>query len=113
MGAPRIALALMVLGWGPLAAFQIANFPSVDSLVLVGSLGPVWNQLIPDGGLPLLKLAQAIFMMFAALFAGVTLWGIYRRSCKNQVDVPIASWAILLSVFVAYLALNLILAFIA
>jgi hypothetical protein len=112
MGAPRIALALMVLGWGPLAAFQIANFPSVDSLVLVGNLGPVWNQLIPDSGLPLLKLAQAVFMMFAALFAGITLWGIHRRFCKNQVDVPIASWAILLSVIVAYLAFNLTLAFI-
>ena len=113
LGAPRIALALMVLGWGPLAAFQIANFPSVDSLVLVGSLGPVWSQLIPDGGLSLLKLAQAVFMMFAALFAGITLWGIHRRSSKNQVEVPIVSWAILLSVFVAYLAFNLTLAFIA
>ena len=103
----RIAFTLMVLGWGPLAAFQFANFPSVDSLVIIGSLDPVWSYLIPGKGLPLLKLVQTGILLFATLLAGVTLWGVQQRFRKDQADVSIAVWLMLLGIFVGYFAVNL------
>ena len=103
----RIALTLMVLGWGPLAAFQIANFPSVDSLVIIGSLDTVWSYLIPGKGLPLLKLVQTGTLLFATLLAGVTLWGARQRFRKDEADVSIAVWLMMLGIFVGYFAVNL------
>jgi PAS domain S-box-containing protein len=103
----RIAFTLMVLGWGPLTAFQIANFPSVDSLVIIGSLDPVWSYLIPGKGLPLLKLVQTGLLLFATLLAGVTLWGVRQRFRKDQADVSVAVWLMMLGIFVGYFAVNL------
>ena len=109
----RIALTFMVLGWGPLAAFQIANFPSVDSLVVVGSLGPVWSHLIPTGGLPLLKLTQACVLVFAALLSGIVLWGVRQRFRKDQTDMSATFWLALIGSSAAYLFVNLILVLVA
>jgi len=109
----RIALTFMVLGWGPLAAFQIANFPSVDSLVVVGSLGPVWSHLIPTGGLPLLKLTQACVLVFAALLSGIVLWGVRQRFRKDQTDMSATFWLALLGSSAAYFSVNLILVLVA
>jgi PAS domain S-box-containing protein len=103
----RIALTLMVIGWGPLTAFQVANFPSVNSLVINGNLGPVWGTLIPSGGLPVLKLVQTGILLFATLLAGITLWGVRQRLRKDKADVSIVVWLGLLGLFAGYLFVNL------
>jgi transcriptional regulator with AAA-type ATPase domain/polyferredoxin len=103
----RIALTLMVIGWGPLTAFQVANFPSVSSLVIDGDLGPVWGTLIPSGGLPLLKLVQTGILLFATLLAGITLWGVRHRLQEDHADVSNAVWLALLGLLVGYLAINM------
>jgi hypothetical protein len=103
----RVAFTLLILGWGPLAAFQIANFPSIDSLVVSGSLGPVWSYLIPSGGLPLLKLAQAGALLLAALLAATTFWGVRQRFLKDRVEIPMTAWMTLFGLFCVYLILNL------
>jgi PAS domain S-box-containing protein len=103
----RMAFALMIVGWGPLTAFQIANFPSVDSLVIVGNLGPVWSHLVPGEGLSLLKLVQTVILLFAALLSAIALWGVRQRLRKDHADVSTVAWLGLLGLFAGYLFVNL------
>ena len=107
LAGSRIAFTLLILGWGPLTAFQIANFPAVGTLVVSGSLGPVWSLLLPAGGLSLLKLAQTVALLFASLLAVITLWGVRQRFRKDQVEISAAAWLVLLGLFAGYLSCSL------
>jgi len=107
----RIAFTLMIFGWGPLTAFQIANFPAVDSLMVIGNLDPVWSHLVPDQGLSLLKLAQTGILLLAALLAGITFWGVRQRLRKDQINISIIVWLVLIGLFGGYLGANLALIF--
>ncbi len=105
----RVAFTLLVLGWGPLMAFQIANFPAVNSLTISGSLGPVWNVLLPESGLSLMKLVQFAAILFAALLAAITFFGIRQRFHKDQTPASSSAWMALIGLFVCYLTVNLFL----
>ncbi len=105
----RVAFTLLVLGWGPLMAFQIANFPAVNSLTISGLLGPIWNVLLPESGLSLMKLVQFAAILFAALLTAITFLGIRQRFHKDQTPASSSAWMALIGLFVCYLTVNMFL----
>jgi hypothetical protein len=105
----RIVFILLLLGWGPLAAFQIANFPAADSLTISGSLGPVWGVLITESGISLLTVLQSLAILFSGALAVTALWGIKRRFSSDEIVIKGLGRQLLVGLAAGYLSLNLLL----
>ncbi|HEA68413.1 MAG TPA: hypothetical protein ENI07_16565 [Desulfobacterales bacterium] len=48
----RVAFALLVLAWGPIAAFHLANSSVLTGLNLSAGIGSFWEDLFPQGADP-------------------------------------------------------------
>jgi len=93
--AVQVAFALLVLGWGPLMAYQIANIPTIASLRFGASSGSFWAQVLPAGGLSLEVLVQSLLIVFAAGLAVVALGGIVFLARRRGVGISRVGWGAL------------------
>jgi uncharacterized membrane protein len=93
--AVQVAFALLVLGWGPLMAYQIANIPTIEGLRFGASSGSFWAQVLPAGGLSLEVLVQSLSIVFAAGITVVALGGIVFLARRRGVGLSLAGWSAL------------------
>ena len=85
LSTTRLTLVLLLLAWGPFAAFQFGHIAGLDTLV-VTSLSPqnMITTLFSDHGLPLLALVQLCAIWFGALISAVTLLGLSWQDRRKQ-----------------------------
>lgn len=98
----RLALALLVLAWGPAMAFQFGHIGALASLRLDAAPGSVLATLLPQGGLPLLTLAQVLVILAAGVFAAGCLAGIRGTPRRGDEPYSRAGWRALLSICALY-----------
>ncbi len=99
----RVAFALLVLAWGPVAAFHLANSSALTGLNLSAGTGSFWEHLFPQGQIQLVLLLQLGVVLISGGFAGISLWGIWSRFVREGVPLSRWGWRILLSSCLLYL----------
>ncbi len=99
----RVAFALLVLAWGPVAAFHLANSSALTGLNLSAGTGSFWEHLFPQGQIQLVLLLQLGAVMISGGFAGISLWGIRSRFVREGVPLSRMGWRTLVSLCLLYL----------
>jgi DNA-binding NtrC family response regulator len=99
----RVAFALLVLAWGPVAAFHLAHSPVLTSLSISLVTESFWEGLFPRGKIPLLLLIQLGVVVLSGVLTAITLWGIRARFVSEQVPLSPWGWRILQSLCTLYL----------
>ncbi|MCP4897006.1 MAG: cyclic nucleotide-binding domain-containing protein [bacterium] len=69
---PRVAVALLILGWGPLIAYQLGHVPVLGTLHLTGNAGTWFGTTLPLG-VSVLTLCQTTVILLAAAAAQIVL----------------------------------------
>ncbi len=98
----RVAFGLLVLAWGPLMAYQIANVKALGGLTLNAAADSFWAWLLPTAGLDLMRLAQVAVVVLAAMAASVVLGRIYLASQEQTGDRPTIAWVVLVAAVALY-----------
>jgi len=93
--AVQVAFALLVLGWGPLMAYQIANIPTIEDLRFGASSGSFWAQVMPAGGLSLEVLVQSLLIVFSAGLTVVAFGGIVFLARRRGAGLSLVGWSTL------------------
>lgn len=94
--AARAAFALMIVGWGPLLAYQITNIPGLERLQVYAAGG---------GEVSLLVILQLALILFAAFLGTVAFWRIRVQAQKENISLNLAGWNILLGFTALYITL--------
>jgi hypothetical protein len=100
----RVCVALLVIGWGPLMAYQLGHVPVIGTLKILGSTGSAFSSLLP-AGLPLLAVSQVVLVTLAGVLG---LWVLQRTRRKARFVVKPA-WATVYVLIAGYLALSVFL----
>lgn len=100
---PRISFALLVLSWGVLAAYHFSMIPILNSLVIFGPEGTVWNTFVSASGVSLMKLLQTATILIAAIFGWITVLSLKEQFTSGKKQIV----GILFLVFILYAALNI------
>jgi hypothetical protein len=102
----RLILVLLLLGWGPFAAFQIAHLPGFDTLFILTSQQSMLYAVLPEHGVSLLALVQLGVIWFGALMAVVALLGIGWRVQREKTRVAGRNWYLVFGVCLLYPLFN-------
>ncbi len=98
----RVAFALLVLAWGPIAAYHLANSPFLNSLTLSAVMGSFWEELFPGSQIPFLLLLQLGVVVMSAGLTAISFWGIRSRLIREGAPLLSKGWRILLGLFAVY-----------
>jgi polyferredoxin len=109
--AVQVAFALLVLGWGPLMAYQIANIPTIGTLRFAAAAGSFWANVFPSGGLSLDVLVQIFLIVSAAGLSVIALGGTIFLARRKGVGLLGAGWAGLGLLCLLYVAAALFMVF--
>jgi CRP-like cAMP-binding protein/polyferredoxin len=99
--AAATACALLVLGWGPLMAYQMGHIPFFESLVVVSRPGTWWAQW-PGPAVTTMTLLRVAWVVFAAILSATILWNANGVARKSGVTIRTAGWSILIVVCTVY-----------
>jgi hypothetical protein len=102
----RLILVLLLLAWGPFAAFQIAHLPGIDTLYILTGQQSMLDAVLPEHGISLLALVQLGVIWFGALMAGVTLLGMGWRAQHERAGIAGHNWYLVFGVCLFYPLLN-------
>jgi hypothetical protein len=102
----RLILVLLLLGWGPFAAFQIAHLPGFDTLFILTDQQSMLNAVLPEQGISLLALVQLGVIWFGALMAGMTLLGMGWRAQHERTGIAGYNWYLVFGVCLFYPLMN-------
>jgi transcriptional regulator with AAA-type ATPase domain/polyferredoxin len=103
-----VAFALLVLGWGPLMAYQVGNIPLLTRL-FVGARPGVAELGVAGFGVSLLPLAQLGFIALATAMALFSLWRIRVQARKAGIVLKRSGWVALGALCVGYVAAAVVL----
>jgi hypothetical protein len=106
--ATQVPFALLVLGWGPLMAYQLANIPLLSSLHIgfANDASRTGAGATPE--ITLLAVSQLAVLVLAAALAGFTLWRIHARAVRKGEPVVGPGWWLVVACCAAYLAASLL-----
>lgn len=107
LSTTRLTLVLLLLAWGPFAAFQFGHIAGLDTLV-VTSLTPqnLLNTLFSSQGLPLLALVQLCAIWFGVFISTVTLLGLSWQDRRRKSVVSGQKSYVFFGFILAYALLN-------
>jgi CRP-like cAMP-binding protein/polyferredoxin len=103
------ACAILVLGWGPLMAYQMGHIPVLASLSVVVSADSAL-RLVAVPELSVLTLARVAFVVFAAALSAIILWNAQGKARHEGERIRWSGWSLLIAACTAYTALGLWLA---
>ena len=101
-----ISCALLVLGWGPLMAYQMDHIPLLHSLSIVAGEGSLW-AMWPGPELSVVSLVRIAFVVFAAVLSAITLWNARGHTVQSGEPVNLYGWAVLIAGCTVYTGLAL------
>ncbi len=99
--AAAAACALLVLGWGPLMAYQMGHIPFFESLVVVAQPGTWWARW-PGPAVTGMSLIRVAWVVFAAVLSATILWNANGFARKSGVEIRISGWTILIVICTIY-----------
>jgi hypothetical protein len=99
--AAATACALLVLGWGPLMAYQMGHIPFFDTLVLVAQPGTLWARW-PGPAVTTMSLLRVAWVVFAAVLSATILWNANGLARKSGVSIRVSGWTMLIVVCTVY-----------
>lgn len=99
--AAAAACALLVLGWGPLMAYQMGHIPFFESLVVVAQPGTWWARW-PGPAVTGMTLIRVSWVVFASVLSATILWNANGTARKSGVEIRISGWAALIVVCTVY-----------
>lgn len=99
--AASAACALLVLGWGPLMAYEMAHIPFFDSLVVVAQPGTWWAAW-PGPAVASMSLIRVGWVVFASILSATILWNANGQARKSGVEIRISGWSVLIVICTAY-----------
>ncbi len=102
----QVAFALMILGWGPLMAYQFGNISALSAFHLGSDPPSLLARFVGAGNVTLLPIAQLFILVLAAALAAITLWRIGVRAARDGITVAWGGWFLLLTGCTAYLAIS-------
>ena len=102
----RLILVLLLLAWGPFAAFQFGHLPGFDTLYIFSDPQSMLHAVLPGHGVALLALVQLGLIWFGALMAGVTLLGMGWRVQHEKASIAGRNWYLVFGVCLFYPLLN-------
>jgi hypothetical protein len=102
----RLTLVLLLLAWGPFAAFQFAHFPGIDTLFILSGQQGMLYSFLPQDGVSLVALVQLGVIWFGALIALVTLLGMGWRVQRDKTRIAGRNWYLVFGVCLFYPLLN-------
>ena len=99
--AAATACALLVLGWGPLMAYQMGHIPFFESLVVVSQPGTWWARW-PGPAVTTMTLVRVAWVVFAAILSATILWNANGTARKSGVKIRTAGWTLLIVLCTIY-----------
>lgn len=99
--AAATACALLVLGWGPLMAYQMGHIPFFESLTVV-STPETWWAKWPGPEVTIMTLLRVAWVVFAAILSATILWNANGVARKSGFNVRISGWSVLILVCTIY-----------
>ncbi len=104
--APRLTLALMVLGWGVLMAYQLDHLPGLSALNLTIVPGS-WEESYFPATISLAIIGKLCLVLGAALATAVTILGACKHSANEGRKIGPVAWllAVAVGLFVVSAAL--------
>jgi len=99
--AAATSCALLVLGWGPLMAYQMGHIPFFDSLAVVAQPGTWWAHW-PGPAVSAMSLIRVTWVVFAAVLSGTILWNANGDARKSGVNIRVSGWTALIVVCTVY-----------
>jgi PAS domain S-box-containing protein len=102
----RLTLVLLLLAWGPFAAFQFGHITGLDTLFVISDQQNLLHDILPVQGIPLLALVQLSVIWFGALMAVVTLVGMSWRVQRERASIAGRNWYLVFGVCLFYTLLN-------
>jgi hypothetical protein len=95
------ACALLVLGWGPLMAYQMGHIPFLSSLVVVTEPGSWWATW-PGPAVTVMSIVRVAWVVFAAVLSAIILWNANGRARKSGVEIRVSGWSLLIIICTLY-----------
>jgi hypothetical protein len=80
----RLVLVLLLLAWGPFAAFQFGHLAGFDTLFIISGQKGLLQTVLPEQGISLLVLVQLSSIWFGLLMAVITLLGLSWRVQREK-----------------------------
>jgi hypothetical protein len=99
--AAATACALLVLGWGPLMAYQMGHIPFFETLVVVSQPGSWWS-VWPGPAVTTMSLIRVAWVVFAAILSATILWNANGVARKSGIKIRTSGWALLIAMCTAY-----------
>jgi hypothetical protein len=103
----QVTFAFMVLGWGPLMAYQFGNIGALSAFHLGSDPPSLLGKLANAGEITLLPIAQIAVLVFAAAMAAITLWRIGVHAEKDGEHIAWGGRFLIFVGSVAYVAISL------
>jgi CRP-like cAMP-binding protein len=99
--AAAAACALLVLGWGPLMAYQMGHIPFFESLVVVAQPGTWWAHW-PGPAITTMSLIRVAWVVFSSVLSATILWNANGHARKFGVEIRVSGWTMLIVICTIY-----------
>lgn len=99
--AAAAACALLVLGWGPLMAYQMGHILFFESLVVVAQPGTWWARW-PGPAITTMSLIRVAWVVFASVLSATIPWNANGHARKSGVEIRISGWIVLIVLCTIY-----------
>ncbi len=109
--AIQAAFGFMVLGWGPLMAYQLGNIPILKTLTLEPTPDSFWTFIPAPNPWTLLATLQIGFVLLAAVFAMIAFTRIVVLASRRGIPISSIGWTALSTFCTAYVAIAIYLIF--
>ncbi len=106
LNTTRLILVLLLLAWGPFAAFQFGHIVGLNTLFIISDQQEVFHALLPEKGVSLLALVQLSVIWFSVFIASVTLFGLGWRIRHDGGNIAGRKPYLILSICLFYTLLN-------
>ena len=102
--AARAAFGLLLLAWGPLTAFHLANVPGLETLRIDAPAGSIWEESLPLlSQVSFLGILQFGAIAFACLLSVIAFWRIRARCAKQGIPTNTWGWRAVYAASATYL----------
>ena len=103
----QVSFALLLLGWGPLMAYQFGNIAALSAFHLTTDPPSLLGKLVGASDITLLPVSQIFIVVLAAALAAITLWRIRVSAARDGVSIAWGGWFVLLAGCLLYLGIVL------
>ena len=99
--AAAAACSLLVLGWGPLMAYEMGHIPFLESLVVLAEPGSWWARW-PGPAVTVMSIVRVAWVVFAAALSATILWNANGVARKSGIDIRVSGWLLLIIICTVY-----------